>query len=109
MPKKLLAILIVALLGGMLVAASALADKLICVSKEELRGQETVDNCLVKGERFAIIDEHGAVRILGPEEIKTMKRLNPKAFEQSAYGILYHKEAPEMPKLPPLAVPKLAH
>jgi hypothetical protein len=49
------------------------------------------------------------VRILGPEEIKTMKRLNPKAFEQPAYGILYHKEAPEMPKLPPLAVPKLAH
>jgi hypothetical protein len=52
------------------------------------------------------VDDSGAVRLVGKEELEIMKKLNPKAFEQPAYGIIYHKEAPEMPKLPPLAVPK---
>jgi hypothetical protein len=89
-------------------ASAALAGKLICVSDEKLRGQMSVENCLEKGERFAVLDDYGAVRILSPEEIRLMKRTNPEAFQQPAYGIMYQKEAPELPKPPPLAVPKLA-
>ena len=104
----------VKLLGGLmaltvclLAASSALADKLICVSNEKLRGEETIGNCLTRGEKFAIVDDKGAVRILSREEFELMKKLNPKLTEMKAYGIVYLKEAPEMKKLPPMATPKL--
>ncbi len=90
----------------LLVASSALADKLVCISNENLRGEVTVNNCLLKGEKFAVIDQYGGVRIISPEEAQVMKKLNPKLFEEKAYGIIYLKEAPEMPKLPPMATPK---
>ena len=98
---------LLALLVSLLVASSALADKLVCISNENLKGEMTVNNCLIKGEKFAVVDPYGDVRLISPEEAKVMKRLNPKLFEQKAYGIIYLKEAPEMPKLPPLATPKL--
>ena len=106
MQKKMTLALLLAMAALLVLAASAFAEKLICISKEELRGQETVQNCLTKGEKFAVIDEHGVVRILSKEEIALMKRVNTKVFEMPAYGIMYEKEAPPMPKLPPLAVPK---
>jgi hypothetical protein len=90
----------------LVVAASAWADKLVCISNENLRGEMTVNNCLEKGEKFAIVDQYGGVRIISPEEARVMKRLNPKLFEEKAYGIIYLKEAPAMPKLPPMATPK---
>lgn len=101
--------LILVLLGIFWLASGAFAAKLICISKEKLRGEETINNCLVKGERFAIVEADGSVRIMSKEEIELMRKLNPKAFEQPAYGIVYQREAPEIPKLPPLAVPKHAH
>jgi hypothetical protein len=106
MNSKLTVAIIFALTGALLLSAPAGADKLICISKEELRGQETVQSCVLRGEKFAIIDEYGAVRILSKEEIDLMKKVNPKALEMPAYGIMYEKEAPPLPKLPPLAVPK---
>ncbi len=87
-------------------ASGAWAEKLICISKEELKGQETVKSCLARGEKFAIVDEYGAVRILTKDEIEVMKQINPKVFDMPAYGIMYEKEAPEMPKLPHHAIPK---
>lgn len=101
LPFGLAVILVLAVLS-----ASALADKLICISNEKLRGEETVGNCLARGEKFAIVDDKGAVRILGKEEFDLMKRINPKLMEMKAYGIIYLKEAPELKPLPPLAVPK---
>jgi hypothetical protein len=102
------------IIGGLIVltvcllaAASAWADKLVCISNENLRGEMTVSNCLLKGEKFAIVDQYGGVRMVSPEEAAVMKRLNPKLFEEKAYGIIYLKEAPELKKLPPLATPKL--
>jgi len=89
-----------------LVASSALADKLVCVSNEKLRGEETVINCLARGEKFAIVDNKGAVRILSREEFELMKKINPELMEMKAYGIIYLQEAPEMKKLPRLAVPE---
>jgi hypothetical protein len=91
----------------LLVASSAWADKLVCISNENLKGEMTVNNCLLKGEKFAIVDQYGGVRMISPEEAAVMKKLNPKLFEEKAYGIIYLKEAPEMKKLPPLATPKL--
>ena len=91
----------------LLVASSAWADKLVCISNENLKGEMTVNNCLLKGEKFAVVDQYGGVRMISPEEAAVMKKLNPKLFEEKAYGIVYLKEAPEMKKLPPLATPKL--
>ncbi|MEJ2224995.1 MAG: hypothetical protein P8X49_07655 [Syntrophobacterales bacterium] len=101
-----LKVLALALIGILWLAPGVFAAKLICISKEKLRGEETVNNCLVKGERFALVGKDGSVRIMTKDEIDLMRKLNPKAFEQKAYGIIYQQEAPELPKLPPLATPK---
>jgi hypothetical protein len=98
---------LMALTVCLLVASSAWADKLVCISNENLKGEMTVNNCLLKGEKFAIVDQYGGVRMISPEEAVVMKKLNPKLFEEKAYGIVYLKEAPELKKLPPLATPKL--
>ena len=59
---------LMALTVCLLVASSAWADKLVCVSNENLKGEMTVNNCLVKGEKFAIVDQYGGVRLISPEE-----------------------------------------
>jgi hypothetical protein len=80
--------------------------KLLCVSKKELKGQETVASCLAKGERFAVVDPYGMVRILTPEEIALTKAFNPKAFESRAFGMKYIQLAPPLPPMPvPTYVP----
>ncbi len=101
-----LKVLALALLGILWLAPGVFAAKLICISKEKLRGEETVNNCLVKGERFALVGKDGSVRVLTKEELDLMKKLNPQAFDQKAYGIVYQEEAPELPKLPPMATPQ---
>ena len=105
--RKLVVGLMVALALVFLVTTIASAQakagaKLLCVSKKELKGEETVASCLAKGERFAVVDPYGMVRILTPEEIELTKAFNPKAFETRAFGMQYQKLAPV---LPPLAVP----
>jgi len=90
----------------MLVVSGAMAQKLLCVSKQELKGEETVASCLAKGERFAVVDQFGIVRILTPEEVELTKAFNPKAFEMRAFGMRYEKLAPVIPSMP---VPKEAH
>jgi hypothetical protein len=98
---------LMALTMCLLMASSAWSDKLVCISNEKLKGEMTINNCLLKGEKFAIVDQYGGVRMISPEEAAVMKKLNPKLFEEKAYGIIYLKEAPELKKLPPLATPKL--
>ena len=104
--RSSLMVLILVLLGILWFAHGVFANKLICISKESLRGEETINNCLVKGGRFALMEPDGSVHIMSDEEIDLMKKLNPKAFDQSAYGTTYQMEAPEIPKLP--GVPKKA-
>lgn len=107
MRSKLVVGLMVVLAMVFLVSSIATAQakaggaKLLCVSKQELKGEETVASCLAKGERFAVMDPYGLVRILSPEEVELTKAFNPKAFETRAYGMKYQKLAPV---LPPLAV-----
>jgi hypothetical protein len=76
--------------------------KLLCVSKKSLKGEETVASCLAKGERFAVVDPYGMVRILTPEEVELTKAFNPKAFDTRAFGMKYIKTAPALPPLPSL-------
>jgi hypothetical protein len=90
----------------MLAASAALADKMLCISRQELKGEETVGACIARGDQFAIIDDKGVVRILSPREIELMKQTNPKLFEMKAFGMKYQELAPEIPKPPPLAAPK---
>lgn len=108
MRSKLLVGLMVALVAVFFLGTAALAqqkpaaggEKLICVSKQELKGQETVASCLAKGERFAVVDPYGLVRILTPEEVELTKAFNPKAFEVRAFGIHYEKLAPTIAPWP---------
>jgi hypothetical protein len=50
-------------------APSVFANKLICISKESLRGEETINNCLMKRGRFALMEPDGSVHIMSDEEI----------------------------------------
>jgi len=105
MRSKLVVGLMVVLAMVFLVSSIATAQakgggaKLLCVSKTELKGEETVASCLAKGERFAIVDPYGLVRILSPEEVELTKAFNPKAFETRAFGMKYQKLAPVLPPL----------
>ncbi len=85
-----------------LATAQAGGAKLLCVSKKELKGEETVASCLAKGERFAVVDPYGIVRILTPEEVELTRAFNPKAFETRAFGMRYSREAPALPPMPSL-------
>ena len=55
-----------------------------------------------KGERFAVVDPYGIVRILTPEEVEMTRAFNPKAFETRAFGMRYQKLAPPLPPMPAL-------
>ncbi len=92
--------LMLAVVAVMLIASGAMAAKLLCVSKETLKGEETVDSCLAKGESFAVVDDYGLVRILSKEEVALTKAFNPKAFQSRAFGIKFQKEAPPLPAMP---------
>jgi hypothetical protein len=101
MKLRTLAVLFVVVAAVFLIAAAAAPkEKLLCVSKQELKGEETVSSCLAKGEKFAVVDQYGLVRILTPEEVELSKAFNPKLFETRAYGIKYYKVAPPLPPLP---------
>jgi hypothetical protein len=103
----LVVVVAVFFVGSIAMAAPAKSGaKLLCVSKSNLKGQETVASCLAKGERFAVVDQYGLVRILTPEEVELTKAFNPKAFEARAFGMKYIRLAPPLPKMPvPTYVP----
>ena len=106
MRSKVVVGLMVALVAVFFITSVGLAQKagggakLLCVSKQELKGEETVASCLAKGERFAVMDPYGIVRILTPEEVELTRSFNPKAFETRAFGMKYQKLAPVLPSLP---------
>jgi len=93
-------VLILLFLASLWLASGVSAAKLICISKESLRGEESINACLVEKGRFALVEPDGSVHIMSDEEIELMKRFNPKAFEQPAYGTTYREEAPEIPRTP---------
>jgi hypothetical protein len=80
----------------MFIASGAQAAKLLCISKEELKGEETVASCLAEGGEFAILDDYGVVHVLTARELALTKLFSPKLFEQKAYGLRYRDLAPEI-------------
>ncbi len=96
MRRKFVLGLTVVLAVVMLAASGALAGKLLCISKQTLKGEETVASCLAKGYEFAILDDFGAVRILSKREVELTKAFNPQFFEQRAFSIRYRELAPEL-------------
>ncbi len=93
-----LAILTMALV--VFLGAGAMADKLLCVSHEHLKGETSVNKCMDQGMEFAIVEPNGFVRILSSREIELTKKINPKAFETSAFSLQYYRLAPDVPPLP---------
>jgi len=98
MRSKLLIALVLALAVGFL-AGTAFADKLLCISEKNLRGELTVGQCLARGDKFAVVDQSGVPQVLTPEAIEVFKALNPGALNMKAYGIGNIKEAPEIPRI----------
>ncbi len=96
-----IALVVFAALAAMLLASAALAqEKLLCVSNQNLKGQETVGSCLSKGEKFAYVNKYGIVHILTPEEVELTRAFNPKILQTRAFGLKYRKLAPAVPPLP---------
>jgi hypothetical protein len=89
-------ILCLALILGVTSAALAQGAKLLCVSNQELKGQQSVSSCLAKGEEFAIVDQYGVVHVLTPREVALTKAFNPQLFEQRAFSLRYGQEAPPL-------------
>jgi hypothetical protein len=98
MRSKLIVALVLALVVGFL-AGTAFADKLICISNKNLKGELTVGECLAKGDKFAVVDKSGVPQVLDKESIEVFKTLNPGALNLKAYGIGNIKEAPEIPAI----------
>ena len=96
MLRKIIVVLVLSLVTAMFLVSGALAAKLLCVSNENLQGQESVSSCLAKGEEFAIVDQFGAVRILSKREVELTKAFNPTFFEQPAWGFKFGSKAPEL-------------
>jgi hypothetical protein len=96
--KKSFMVLVMSLVAVMFIASSALAAgaKLLCVSNQELKGQESVSSCLARGEEFAIVDQYGIVHVLTPREVELTKAFNPQLFQQRAFSMRYGEKAPEL-------------
>jgi cytochrome oxidase Cu insertion factor (SCO1/SenC/PrrC family) len=98
MRSKLVVALALALVVGLL-AGTAFAAKLLCITNKNLRGETTVGECLAKGDKFAVVDQYGVPQILSNEDIEVFKALNPGAMNMKAYSTPYYKEAPEIPMI----------
>ena len=106
MLRNLAVVLVLSLVTALFLVSGALAAKLLCVSNQELRGQETAASCLARGEEFAIVDEFGAVRILSKREVELTKAFNPSFFDQPAYGFKFGSEAPELKAFGSVVIPR---
>jgi len=100
MHKKSIKILMLFLALTMCVTAVALAAdggaKLLCVTDQNLKGQESVSSCLAKGDEFAIVDQYGVVHVLTPREVELTKAFNPQLFQQQAFSMRYGSMAPTL-------------
>lgn len=56
----------------------------------------TNENCLPRGERFAIVDDQAPVRFLSREEFDSLKQRNPRLIEMRAGDIVYLTETPHV-------------
>jgi hypothetical protein len=76
--------------------ALAAGAKLLCVTSQDLKGEQDVSSCLAKGEEFAIVDQYGIVHVLTPREVALTKAFNPQLFQQRAFSMRFGEKAPEL-------------
>jgi hypothetical protein len=105
---RLLPCVLVAILVAGVLVSDLLACRLVHSFRGRLTGADLKEQFPKGSENFAIMDEPRTMRFLSPVKAQRMKNLNPKRFEEEAYGIDYLKESPELKKLPALATPKLS-
>jgi hypothetical protein len=92
--SKLVMVLMVAAAAGLWATPILAQSRLICISNKDVKGELTVEECLAQGERFAVVDQDGLVRILSPEEVELTKAFNPKILQTRAFGMNYQRMAP---------------
>ena len=97
---KLTMALVLAVAVGLL-AGTAFADKLICITSPGMGGETTVGQCLAKGEKFAVVDKTGIPRELSDNEVNLLKKTNPGVLDMKAFGIERMKDAPTIKDIMP--------
>lgn len=97
--RSKLTVVVVLMLVVALFASVACADKLICISNKNLKGELTVGECLARGDKFAVVDKTGVPQILDQQAIEVFKALNPNALNMKAYGMGNIKDAPDIPMI----------
>jgi hypothetical protein len=100
MRSKWIMILVVAVCAVMLLTCVAMAQKLLCVSENEMKGQRTIGACSAAGDTFAYVDKYGLVRTLSKEELALSLAFNPKIASMSAFSVKYGSQATRIPPMP---------
>ena len=100
MRSKWIAVVVVAICTVFLLAPSVMAQKLLCVSSPEMKGQKNVAACSAAGDTFAYMDKHGLVRILSKEELQLSMAFNPKIAQMPAFSVKYGGQAGRIPAMP---------
>jgi hypothetical protein len=100
MRPKLFMILVLAVCAVMLLASVAMAQKLLCVSEPEMKGEENVAACSAAGNTFAYVDKNGVVRILNKEELALSLAFNPKLGSMPAFSVKYGSQAARIAPMP---------
>lgn len=96
MRSKIAMVLVFALAISCL-ASVVFAEKLICISNKDLKGELTVGQCLARGDKFAVVDKYGVPQVLEGESLAVFKALNPNALNMKAFGMGNIKAAPDIP------------
>lgn len=105
---KLLPFALAAILVAGILVSDSLAYGFSRIAKGRWLGEETAGKGPQGSKSYAVVNDPGEMRLLTPEEVhQVMKAFNPKFFKEKATGIIYLKEGPEMPLLPPMSTPKL--
>jgi hypothetical protein len=100
MRSKLITVVVVAVCAVLLLAPVAMAQKLLCVSAPEMKGQKNIAACSAAGDTFAYMDKNGLVRILSKEELDLSLAFNPKIGSMPAFSVKYGGEAARIPSMP---------
>jgi hypothetical protein len=100
MRSKWIAMAVVAVCAVLLLASVAMAQKLLCVSEPEMKGQKNIAACSAAGDTFAYMDKHGLVRVLSKEELELSLAFNPKIGQLPAFSVKYGGQAGRIPPMP---------
>jgi hypothetical protein len=102
MRSKLITVMVVAVCSVLLLAPVAMAQKLLCVSAPEHKGEKNIAACSAVGDTFAYLDKSGVVRVLSKDELKLSLDFNPKIAAMPAFSLKYGGQATKIRPMPPV-------